>query len=96
MGLVHVWTAEKVKPCHAHQVQCDKSKLSAVRAFYLFTLLGASSLALLTRCPLCPSPAAKTPRRLSGVSDHQSMEHCRIGKTNPLGNPIERQPRLLD
>jgi hypothetical protein len=33
---------------------------------------------------------------LSGVSDHQSMEHCRIGKTNPLGNPIERQPRLLD
>jgi hypothetical protein len=24
------------------------------------------------------------------------MEHCRIGKTNPLGNPIERQTGLLD
>jgi hypothetical protein len=33
---------------------------------------------------------------LSGVSDYQSMEHCRVGKTNPLGNPIERQPGLLD
>jgi hypothetical protein len=33
---------------------------------------------------------------LSGVSDHQSMEHCCIGKTDPLGNPIERQLGLLD
>src|SRR6516165_6111140 len=36
------------------QVECDKSKRSAGRAFYRCTLLGAFSLARLTRCPLCP------------------------------------------